>query len=750
MFAAHDQKQSKGSAAKTARKAEPSPAGNAAAEFNGYWQSLALSTSGIQPKLSVSQPNDPSEQEADRVADRVMRMTPDSPTLHDGSFQVQRKCAGCEDEDELKLHRMNRADGQHSTSAPPRVIHEVLQEPGQPLDSATRSFFEPHFNHSFSGVRLHTTAGAAEAARSIDAYAFTLGQHVVLGAGQYVPNSRQYKSLLAHELTHVVQQGRGDVIHRTGPKQATPPPTTPPPVRAATPEERREFAREAITFLAGQGSFFTEQPDRDLAEILGHLRTTVENGLSVIAGDSAATTNADQLRTTYRDAVRTVLVSRTQSRPGSFRTPPTLQELFEQNVDNILPFGLPQATADTGAGELMAELEAPLPDHPTADQRARFAAIQSARQRLRVVTSQISFPVADLFSRTGGTTTIGLPANTVARFSSTIPAGLQRGLSNVAGTLAQGSLAANTTVMIALDLTAFGGGYDTYRFTRLDLGTTLGGEILIERQGSIGVETVRSDDRQRMRTRFDGFTFVRESGFSDAEFDQVLIGLGEIPDAQLSALGALHFARGGVHTTNPDAAAEYDQSTHTVTVFDRAYQSGMMRLGRPGRALTFAANSVVHEVGHAHDLSSLRTSAAAVDAAQAALLAEFGTGGTGFRIPARGDSDRARFDELMATVTAATTTERGARARSGARWNMRDPNEVTDTLPAREADPAFRVAVQQDSGRAGTQIPTTYPNPDSVLQEYFAESFALYQTSPDLLRRLRPHVFQYMQTTFPR
>jgi len=83
---------------------------------------------------------------------------------------------------------------------------------GQPLPESTRNFFEPRFGHDFSRVRVHTDSQAAESARAIKARAFTIGQAVVFGAGQYTPESTEGKSLLAHELTHVVQQAKAREI----------------------------------------------------------------------------------------------------------------------------------------------------------------------------------------------------------------------------------------------------------------------------------------------------------------------------------------------------------------------------------------------------------------------------------------------------------------------------------------------------------------------------------------------------------
>jgi hypothetical protein len=88
----------------------------------------------------------------------------------------------------------------------PPLVNEVLRSPGQPLDPHTRSFFEPRFNHDFSRVRVHTDAPAAKSALAVNARAYTVGQDVVFGGQQYQPHNSLSRRLLAHELTHVVQQ----------------------------------------------------------------------------------------------------------------------------------------------------------------------------------------------------------------------------------------------------------------------------------------------------------------------------------------------------------------------------------------------------------------------------------------------------------------------------------------------------------------------------------------------------------------
>ncbi len=92
------------------------------------------------------------------------------------------------------------------TNGVPLIVHDVLNSPGQPLDAGTRAFMEPRFGHDFSRVRVHTDARAAESARSVNALAYTVGRDVVFGAGQYAPGMSEGRRLLAHELTHTLQQ----------------------------------------------------------------------------------------------------------------------------------------------------------------------------------------------------------------------------------------------------------------------------------------------------------------------------------------------------------------------------------------------------------------------------------------------------------------------------------------------------------------------------------------------------------------
>src|SRR2546428_6430949 len=115
------------------------------------------------------------------------------------------ECAECRQKREGTMQRA--AVNSTSTNAVPPIVHDVLSSSGQPLDAGTRAFIEPRFGHDFSQVRVHADAKAAESAQAVNAVAYTVGKDVVFGAGQYTPRTGEGRRLLAHELTHVVQQG---------------------------------------------------------------------------------------------------------------------------------------------------------------------------------------------------------------------------------------------------------------------------------------------------------------------------------------------------------------------------------------------------------------------------------------------------------------------------------------------------------------------------------------------------------------
>jgi hypothetical protein len=106
--------------------------------------------------------------------------------------------------------RQRRLGNEPATSSNvPPIVHEVLRSPGQPLDPATRAYMEPRFGRDFSRVRVHTDPAAAESARAVSSLAYTVGCDVIFGADRYAPRQKEGLWLIAHELTHTVQQEGG-------------------------------------------------------------------------------------------------------------------------------------------------------------------------------------------------------------------------------------------------------------------------------------------------------------------------------------------------------------------------------------------------------------------------------------------------------------------------------------------------------------------------------------------------------------
>jgi hypothetical protein len=185
----------------------------------------------VQPKLTIGPVDDVYEQEADRVAEQVMRMP-------EPNIQLEAGCSSCVDLDEelirtkpfgvqvTPLVQLQEELGVASeypvqgkrlpTKSPPVTSGlqkqiQSLRGGGQPLPASTRAFFEPRLGYDFSQVGIHSDARAIESARSIKALAYTVGNDIVFASGRYEQATAKDRRLLAHELTHTVQQGRGDV-----------------------------------------------------------------------------------------------------------------------------------------------------------------------------------------------------------------------------------------------------------------------------------------------------------------------------------------------------------------------------------------------------------------------------------------------------------------------------------------------------------------------------------------------------------
>ena len=203
----------------------------------------------VQAQLAISQPDDPDEQEADRVAEQIMRdESPASIGAASAASRsaVHRTCAACSAGGttcptcaaEGTLQRQagsgnpHAAHGSHGSqpASPSRPNLRALQGGGQPLAGPIRAFFEPHFGVDLASVRVHTDHSASQAAGAIDALAFTLGPDIAFARNQFAPETPAGKRLLAHELTHVVQQS-----HAVNPQRIARDPGTQVPTVSGRP-----------------------------------------------------------------------------------------------------------------------------------------------------------------------------------------------------------------------------------------------------------------------------------------------------------------------------------------------------------------------------------------------------------------------------------------------------------------------------------------------------------------------------------
>jgi outer membrane protein OmpA-like peptidoglycan-associated protein len=146
----------------------------------------------LQTTLKVNEPGDIYEREADGIADQVMAAF-SSPAVSGGPPRIQR----------FSGYSNGRMDWAHTS------VDQALASPGRLLEPTLRQDMEQRFGYDFSGVRVHTDAAAEQSAREVSAHAYTVGQDVVFGAGRFAPRTQEGRRLIAHELTHVLQQQEG-------------------------------------------------------------------------------------------------------------------------------------------------------------------------------------------------------------------------------------------------------------------------------------------------------------------------------------------------------------------------------------------------------------------------------------------------------------------------------------------------------------------------------------------------------------
>ena len=187
---------------------------------------------GLQTKLTVSEPGDIYEQEAHRIADQAMA-APTHANISSAPLQIQR------------FSEPSPGQG----DAAPASVAQTLTRPGRPMEPALRQDMEQRFGYDFSDVRVHTGAAAEQSARDVHARAYTMGRHMVFGAGRFAPETTEGRRLIAHELTHVAQTSAFDSHPSRTAALRLPILRKPESDADSDEEERRRRARSSSAWL---------------------------------------------------------------------------------------------------------------------------------------------------------------------------------------------------------------------------------------------------------------------------------------------------------------------------------------------------------------------------------------------------------------------------------------------------------------------------------------------------------------------
>jgi hypothetical protein len=155
------------------------------------------SPTSLQAKLAVNPPGDIYEQEADRIADQVLS-APVAPV--GGALPRIQRFSGQTDQSDMQM------------GTAPSSVDRVLASSGRPLEPALLQDMEGRFGHDFSRVRVHLGSAAEQSAREVNAHAFTVGRNIAFDEGRFAPGTHEGRRLIAHELTHVVQQSEATGI----------------------------------------------------------------------------------------------------------------------------------------------------------------------------------------------------------------------------------------------------------------------------------------------------------------------------------------------------------------------------------------------------------------------------------------------------------------------------------------------------------------------------------------------------------
>ncbi len=203
----------------------------------------------LQRKPITGTRGDRDEQEADRIAATVVRAPDQGPP---GSCSCGRRSGGAGECHACQARPASESAGTdvegNLVNGASALVQKALRSPGHPLDGSTRAFMEPRFGHDFSRVRVHTGDTAAASARAVHSLAYTVGRDVVFKDGQYNPGTASGLALIAHELTHVMQQGEA---RSPSLLQAKDDPSAPTEVAVEAPKKTCEDALDITEVFRG-------------------------------------------------------------------------------------------------------------------------------------------------------------------------------------------------------------------------------------------------------------------------------------------------------------------------------------------------------------------------------------------------------------------------------------------------------------------------------------------------------------------
>lgn len=414
------------------------------------------------------------------------------------------------------------------------------------------------------------------------------------------------------------------------------------------------------------------------------LATARENIDTALGGDSSL---AKQLRDAYLGAVNAARAAHPDGKSRHF---------IADHKDLIDPWGMLRS-AD--ANELIEDLS------PKQRQKLQIVNGSSHPSAPLVSTGMIEDAFPNSF---GDTTTEEQLDDVKIRIGESVPKALEKGLVNLVGSLTAKKvrpLQPDTTTTVLLDLRPHGGPLATFRFTFV--AHKKGGEVLVELVSNVGVDG-RSDAREaEARQRFEAHNF-KQSGYRGAELEALQHAVLLIPDAVLSTIDGVRFKRETAHPTTATVGGHYDETDHSITMFDPAFITFSARnVGPDGEITDESVRSIVHELGHAVDMAPLRR----------ALV----------------EHDKTGKDSAL---------EKASAAASGAHWEKASAWKISETGKVADKS-AFRAAAKKDGGKELTQYS------EDGWMEHYAECFSYYFSDPDLLKLLRPNVYAYFTKQFP-